>query len=190
RVKLRLMYLPAWWIRGEVESHWGGLVRAATKSGKSPVSGIHRTTYEDIVEASHGVTSPEFKELLPYSLSSRIAWQEGDSEVPFEVPGLSEEGARALIHERLSDRHLQHILQEESLLSGAASSFVHEEDHQLYMLPVYIGAFRFRDRPWRFLINAQTGEVVGDAPVDRQKVAVVTGVVLLGLVVLGLIASA
>lgn len=189
-VKLRLMYLPAWWIRGEVESHWGGLVRASTKSGKTPVSGIHRATYEDIVTASQGVTSLELAELLPFRLEARTPWKDGDSEVPFEVPGLSEEGARGLIHERLSARHLQHILVEESLLSGSASSFVHEEENQLYLLPVYIGAFRFRERPWRFLINAQTGEVVGDAPVDRKKIAVVAGSILFGLILLGLMASA
>ena len=183
-VELRLMYLPAWWIRGEVESHWSGLVRASTKSGKTPVSGINRSTYEDIVTASQGVTSVELEELLPFRLDSRGPWDGEESEIPFEVPGLSEEGARGLIHERLSNRHLQDILVEESLLSGTGSSFVHEEENQLYMLPVYIGAFRFRERPWRFLINAQTGEVVGDAPVDRKKVAAVTGAVLLGLVLL------
>lgn len=183
-VELRLMYLPAWWIRGEVESHWSGLMRAATKSGKTPVSGIARATYDDIIAASQGVTSHELQELLPYRLDARVAWVEEDAEVPFEVPGLSEEAARAQIHEQLSETHLEHILIAESLLSGTASSFVHEKENQLYMLPVYIGAFRFRERPWRFLINAQTGEVVGDPPVDRKKVAAVAGAVLLGLFLL------
>ena len=66
---------------------------------------------------------------------------------------------------------------------------VEEENHKLYMLPVYIGAFRFRERAWRFVINAQTGEVVGETPVDRQKVVMVVGGVLAGLWVLAKVAS-
>ena len=37
-----LLYVPAWWIRGEVESHWSGLVRAATKSGKGQPVGFRK----------------------------------------------------------------------------------------------------------------------------------------------------
>jgi hypothetical protein len=51
-------------------------------------------------------------------------------------------------------------------------------------VPIYIGTFRFRDRPWRFLVNGQTGEVVGKAPLDWRKVL---ALVVLALVVGGLI---
>ena len=190
QVELRLMYLPAWWIRGEVESHWGGLISANTKSRKAPTSGLERATYEDIVAASQGLSSAELAELLPFVLEDAQPWSELSHEIPFEVPGMSEEAARGVIHERLSSAHLSDIQTKESLLSGVSSSFVHEESHRLYMLPVYIGAFRFREQPWRFLINAQTGEVVGDAPVDRTKIGLVIGVTLLIFGLVALMANA
>jgi len=38
------------------------------------------------------------------------------------------------------------------------------------LLPVWISAYRFRDKTYRFLVNGQTGEVAGDSPVSWQKV--------------------
>jgi hypothetical protein len=49
------------------------------------------------------------------------------------------------------------------------------------MLPVYIGSFRYRDLPWRFVINAQTGRVTGKPPLDRVKIAVVAALAALAV---------
>jgi LSD1 subclass zinc finger protein len=38
------------------------------------------------------------------------------------------------------------------------------------LLPVWISAYRYRDKAFRFLINGQTGEVAGESPVSWQKV--------------------
>jgi hypothetical protein len=43
---------------------------------------------------------------------------------------------------------------------------------------VYVGGFRHRDRPYRFVINAQSGRVFGRAPLDRWKVALAVALVL------------
>ena len=47
------------------------------------------------------------------------------------------------------------------------------------LLPAWVSAYRYRDKVYRFVVNAQTGETSGDSPVSWWKVA--------GLVVLGLI---
>lgn len=183
-IDLQMMFIPAWWIRGEVESHWSGLLPAATKSGKMPTSGISKGVFEDMVPASQGITVAELEELHPFNHDDQEPWSEADQEHPFEIPALSQEGAQKWLHERLSHVHMQVIQTENGLLSGVASSKVEEEEHKLFMIPIYIGAFRFRDRAWRFVINAQTGEVVGDTPIDRAKVAKVVGGSLAALWVL------
>jgi DNA-directed RNA polymerase subunit RPC12/RpoP len=38
------------------------------------------------------------------------------------------------------------------------------------LLPVWIAAYRYRDEPYRFLVNGQTGEVVGKAPYSFWKI--------------------
>lgn len=47
------------------------------------------------------------------------------------------------------------------------------------LLPAWVSAYRYRDKVFRFVVNAQTGETSGEAPLSWWKVA--------GLVVLGLI---
>jgi hypothetical protein len=39
------------------------------------------------------------------------------------------------------------------------------------LLPVWISAFRFRDRVYRFLVNGRTGEVQGERPYSAWKIA-------------------
>ncbi len=50
------------------------------------------------------------------------------------------------------------------------------------LLPIYLGAYRFRDKLYSYLINARSGEIHGDAPVSVWKVL---GLVLLGLLIVG-----
>lgn len=50
------------------------------------------------------------------------------------------------------------------------------------LLPIWSGAYLYRGKSWRFLVNGQTGEVRGEAPVSVWKVAFA---VLLGLILIG-----
>ena len=52
------------------------------------------------------------------------------------------------------------------------------------LLPVWMSAYRFRDRVFRILINARTGEVQGERPYSPWKIV---GVVLLGLVIIAVV---
>lgn len=52
------------------------------------------------------------------------------------------------------------------------------------LLPVWLSAYRFRDKVYRILINARTGEVQGERPYSAWKIA---GVVLAGLVIIGIV---
>ena len=53
------------------------------------------------------------------------------------------------------------------------------------LLPVWISAYRFRDKPFRFLVNARTGEVQGERPYSFWKIfLLVTGILaVIGLIV-------
>ena len=52
------------------------------------------------------------------------------------------------------------------------------------LLPVWMSAYRYRDKIYRIVINARTGEVQGERPYSAWKIA---GMVLLGLLVLGVL---
>lgn len=51
------------------------------------------------------------------------------------------------------------------------------------LLPIWSGAYRYKAKSWSYLVNGQTGEIQGQAPVSAWKVAIA---VILGLLVIGL----
>ncbi len=53
------------------------------------------------------------------------------------------------------------------------------------LLPVWIAAYRYRDKPFRVLVNGRTGEVIGERPYSSLKIALA---VLAGLLIAGAIA--
>ena len=52
------------------------------------------------------------------------------------------------------------------------------------LLPLWIAAYRYEDRLYTFLVNGQTGKVVGKRPVSKLRVAlaVALGVLLAGVI--------
>jgi LSD1 subclass zinc finger protein len=52
------------------------------------------------------------------------------------------------------------------------------------LLPVWISAYRYRDKAYRFVINGQTGEVSGESPKSWWKIALLTALGLALLFVL------
>lgn len=57
------------------------------------------------------------------------------------------------------------------------------------LLPVWVSAYRYRDKPFRFIINGQTGEVSGESPKSWWKIAFLTLAILLVFLVLLVLAG-
>jgi hypothetical protein len=133
-----------------------------------------------MVPASGGLSQAELFAIQPYDESAAQAWDPATA-LAWEPPQLTEQGARVRAHRLMADWHAGEIQRERDLVSCRVSPIVDDRDVRLLMLPIYIGAFRYRQKPWRFLINAQTGDVVGEAPIDRVKVALVIGGSLLAV---------
>lgn len=188
-IKLNLLLLPAWRFKCHLETHWAGLERANTRSGKRPTSGKHQHDARCPVPASGGVSQTELMELEPYDDTLVQPFDARAVQLPYEPPQLSERAARLRAHDILTTYHRRRIMEEEGLTTCNVSPVIDDLDVRLMVVPVHIGAFTFRGVPWRFLINAQTGKVVGKAPIDRLKVLLVSGGVMLMLVALGVIIS-
>jgi hypothetical protein len=54
---------------------------------------------------------------------------------------------------------------------------------KLLLLPVWLAAYRYDNRVWQVMINARTGEVVGERPFSVWKIAATVLLVLLVLAV-------
>ena len=46
------------------------------------------------------------------------------------------------------------------------------------LLPVYVAAYRYQNKPYRFLVNGQTGEVVGESPLSVWKIMLLVVTIL------------
>jgi hypothetical protein len=195
-VALHLLLLPAWRFHARLETHWAGLRPAATRSGKTPVAGVEQLELTTMVPASTGLSQAELAALQPFDETQARPWRgavdlavdpvvgsadagsSGDIETIWEPPALTKRGARSRAHRELADSHRRRIARERGLVSTRVSAVIEDRDVRLMLVPIYIGTFRFRDRPWRFLVNGQTGEVVGKAPLDWRKVLALVVLVL------------
>jgi hypothetical protein len=180
RVQIRPLGVPAWRFVSALTTHFAGLRPAATRSGKAPVAGVDAAELEVLIPASGGLTQGEVEALRPFHADRREAFVAAEAG-PWEPPGVSLRGARGPARARLAAEHARRIAAAHHLLVCNVSPVFADVYTELLLLPVYVGAFRYRERPYRFLVNGQTGEVVGKAPLDRLKIALV---VLAGLVVL------
>lgn len=188
-VELRPMLLPVWRMDCALETHWAGLRPAlTTDSKKRPVAGVAELEARVLVPASAGLSPAELEALRPFDETHAEAWP-GREDSPaedarwdplavWEPPALTRRGARRRAHAELCERHRREISRARGLVRCHVSPLIEDREVALLMVPVYIGTFRFRDRPWRCVIQGQSGAVVGDAPVDRRKLALVVAAIV------------
>ncbi len=185
--ELTPLWLPAWHVRADVELHWAGLERASsTQNGKRPRAGVDTGLGETWIPASLGLTERELGALAPFDDRTRRVFEGDDRVIPFELPALSEGGARARALPVLEALRCRAIASREGLSQCRGSARLHELASHLRVLPIWIGSFRYRDRAWRFVVNGQSARVVGRAPLDRVKVGI--AIVLAAIVAIAVLA--
>jgi ribosomal protein S27E len=174
-IELHQLLLPVWRFDAALETHWAGLVAAATRSGTRPQAGVEHAELTTLVPASMGLREAELQALQPFREGTAIRF---DVRLPHEVPALSERAAAEVARGLLTEDHRARIVRSHRLERCRCSVLMRVREARLSMVPIYIGSFRYRDRPWRFVINGQTGKVTGGAPLDRIKIAAVAGLVI------------
>lgn len=203
--ELRGVYVPYWTFDADVTSHWTADAgyyyyetetytttengRRVTRTQKVrrvrwvPTSGSRQDHYDDhLVCASLGVPRGMVDEvgdfdtsrLVPfapaylqgfaaesYAVDLARAWALAREKIAAEqrarcrgdVPGDTQRNLRAT--HRFSNTTFKHVL-----------------------LPVWVAAFRYRDRVYRFLVNGQTGKVAGQAPWSVVKIVLFSALLL------------
>lgn len=171
RVELAQLFLPAWVWEGELETHWTGLVRAGTRSGKRPVTGQDRASLAGVlVPSSPALSGAELAAITPFSDGSERP-VDGDLPAPHEVGLLTRSVARSRGVNEMQATHAQQIRQQRDLVRIKTSSLVLAASGRPVLLPVWIGAYLHGDDSYRVVINGQTGAATGTAPISWFKVA-------------------
>ncbi|TVQ86604.1 MAG: hypothetical protein EA397_19735 [Deltaproteobacteria bacterium] len=186
---LRPLLVPAWSWSGALETTYTGLRRAATRSGKAPVAGsVHLRFDQVVVPASKTLSQTEMNGLGRWEEGALSPFDEAGSDVPFEIAELSRQAARSAAITEMERRAERIITAEEHLIKTLTSGIPHDLDGGPVLLPVWIGAYRYKDVSYRVLVNGQTGLLHGQAPLDWLRVAAVgLGVLLAVALAIGLI---
>jgi hypothetical protein len=190
RVEMRALWFPAWAWSGHVETHWTGLVSAATASGKRPTAGEESVSVPQVlVPSSSALKRHELQQLGPFA-EEHLAPVPDDHQVAIELSELTRSMARTQAHAAMCQRHASGITASHGLSKIKPSSLVTELVGRPVLLPVWIGAYRYRNTPYRILVHGQTGNLVGDAPISIYKVVLAVVVVLgiLGAIGLAILA--
>ena len=184
KVRLNRVLIPAWMWEGEVETHWTGLVRAQTQSGKRPVSGAETRGMDQVlVPASTTLSLAELAQLGRFQEDTLVGYDEHVMEDAYELMEMTRSVARQTAQEVMRLRHRGHISSREQTTELNTSSVCVTLSGRPVLIPVYIGAYRYKDTLYRLLIHGQTGALVGRAPVSWVKVslAVAGGLLASGL---------
>jgi DNA-directed RNA polymerase subunit RPC12/RpoP len=175
--KVSAVYVPYWVFQARTHTYWtadSNQVPFGARGDWVPVFGEHHGAYQGLLIGASGVLTPqETSDLCPYDLSAAEPTGNVDTDnVIVEQFRVQRKYARPLAHQSLEnlDRNAcQHYvpgrcrnLRVNVLQEGLTS--------EPLLLPVWMMAYRYRDRVFRFLINGQTGRASGQAPVSWNKI--------------------
>jgi predicted RNA-binding Zn-ribbon protein involved in translation (DUF1610 family) len=150
----------------------------------SPVRGRVARSFDDVlVLASKSMPKPFADELAPWDLSALSAYE------PKFLAGFRAEGytvpveqgyqeARQVMN-RVIEQDVRRDIGGDQQRVGQVETQVGRLTFKHILLPVWLAAYRYRGRSFRFVINARTGEVEGERPYSAVKIGFVIALALL-----------
>lgn len=190
--KMTAVYVPYWVFAARAFCYWtadSNQTPPGARGNWCPHSGEHRGEYSGMLVGASGALTPgETSALCPFDLSLGVPPDQVDLEnVVYEqfrvqrkyARPLARQGFENLIRQECqryvpgSCRNMKVNAQFEGLTSEAV------------LLPVWIMAYRYQDRVYRFLINGQTGQATGQAPTSWQKMVLVAAIVVVSIGLIG-----
>jgi DNA-directed RNA polymerase subunit RPC12/RpoP len=206
------LYVPYWTFDARTETRYRGQrgdafyeteSYATTENGKTvqrtrqvrkirwtSVSGRVARVFDDVlVMAAKGLPRGHAEGLEPWDLSALVPYS------PDYLAGMRAEGYTVALDEghrlarevmeRQIDRDIRSDIggDEQRILSRDTRFW--DETFKHVLLPVWLAAFRYRDKSYRVIVNGQTGKVRGERPWSAWKIAFAT---ILAAIVIGTIA--
>ncbi len=161
--------------------------RLVTKVRWSPAAGVVSRFFDDVlVLASRSLPRAVTERLEPWDLAQLLPYREeylsGFRSEMYQVElDQGFERAREIMAPTIQ-RDIQRDIGGDHQRIHAADTRYGEIRFKHILLPVWMSAFRFRDRVYRFVVNGRSGEVQGERPYSPWKIAFA---ILLGLLLLG-----
>lgn len=168
--------------------------RQVRKIRWTSASGTVANDFDDVlVAASASLPAERLAELEPWDLKNVVPYQDdylsGFSAESYQL-GIEGgfEAAEGIMEPEIRSTVRSDIGGDEQRIDRMD---VHYRDIRFkhLLLPVWVSAYRYKGKVYRFLVNARTGEVQGDRPYSATKIALLVVAVLIAIGVIVLIAS-
>ncbi len=212
--KLNGMYTPYWTFDTDTINQYTGSrgtyyyvtrTRTVTRNGKSStetyqerrtrwtsVSGTVSENFDDIlVLASHSLPKKYAEELEPWDLHNLVPYKDdylaGFKTECYQINLRSGfKFAKNIMDVAIRNSIRMDIGGDEQRINSV-SSIYNDISYKHILLPVWICAYKYNKKTYRFLVNARTGEVQGERPWSWIKISLAT---IAGIVVAGGVAYA
>ncbi|WP_373354355.1 TFIIB-type zinc finger domain-containing protein [Pseudoroseicyclus sp. CXY001] len=203
--KLSGLYTPYWTYDADTKSKYVGMrgvyyyvTKTVMRDGKptqvrerrtrwTPKSGRVARWFDDVlVLASHSLPKRYTDALEPWDLT-KLAPYRPDFLAGFTAEGYQveldkgyEEARQIMDRQILRDVRADIGGDEQRVMN--VSTQVSDVTYKHILLPVWMAAYKFKGKSYRFVVNGQSGEVQGERPYSAIKIAIA---VILGLIVAG-----
>jgi len=166
--------------------------RRVTRTSWSHVSGVVEELFDDVlIPAGKSLPVKIIGSLEPWDLENLVPYADtymsGFQAEAYQL-GLGEgfEKAKRVMEGRVRRSIERDIGGDRQQISVARSRF-DEITFKHVLLPVWISAYRYRDKAYRFVVNARTGQVQGERPYSVIKVIMASIGVLCVILVIALL---
>ncbi|MDA7977320.1 MAG: hypothetical protein MPJ50_00965 [Pirellulales bacterium] len=182
-VTTRSVYVPYWVFEAETHTYWTADTNrtpAFARGDWCPMAGEHTGRHSGLLVGASGALTPaETAEICPFDLSAGKPPEEVDLQfATVEEFGLQRKYARPLARAGIEARERNHC---DALYVPGRSRNVNVNvriegmTSEPVLLPIWIMAYRYKNRVFRLLVNGQTGKVTGSAPTSVWKVLAAVG---------------
>jgi hypothetical protein len=180
-VEMQPVYVPYWVFEAQTHTYWTADTSDTPPGARShwyPLAGEHRGSYSGVLVGASGALSPaETSRLCPFDLSAGLPPEQVDLEnITVEQFAVPRKYARPLASAGVEQGEAETC--QASYVPGQARNvhvnvLIESLAGEPVLLPVWIMAYRYQDRVYRFLVNGQTGRATGTAPQSLVKIGVV-----------------
>ena len=156
----------------------------------SPASGRVARQFDDVlVMASTSLPRTYADGLEPWDLAALVAYAP-DYLAGFRAEGytVSLEDGHGIARQKIDaviENDVRHAIGGDVQRIDTIETDLAAETFKHILLPVWMAAYKYRDKTYRFIVNAQSGKVQGERPYSAWKIAFA---VILGLIVAGIAA--
>ena len=193
--KMTPVYVPYWVFSARTFTYWSADSSRTPPGARGdwvPMTGDHHGRYSGVLIGASGVLTPsETSALAPFDLGRAVDPDDVDLvNVVVEQFRVQRKYARPLARQALAN--LEHHACK-ALVPGRCRNLqvnvrIEDQASEPVLFPVWILAYRYKNRVFRFLINGQSGRATGQAPISWRKLilllGILGGIVLVVLLVL------